>query len=103
MRPATRLALLAGWLGYALIPWYLPDGMSLAGFPFGKAGTALALVLSGAAPWLAPVGVALLLASLLAFRQENAGTGKLLAWIGFAGLVVFFAQGFSVTDRKSVV
>ncbi len=97
MRPATRLALLAGWLGYALIPWYLPEGMSLTGYPFGKAGTALALVLSGAAPWLAPVGIALLLASLFAFRQENAGTGKLLAWIGFAGLVVFFAQGFSVT------
>ncbi len=42
MRPATRLALLVGWLGYALIPWYLPDGMSLtgfgwlAGYPFGK-------------------------------------------------------------------
>ncbi len=97
MRPATRLALLAGWLGYALIPWYLPEGMSLAGYPFGTAGTALALVLSGAAPWLAPVGIALLLASLLAFRQENAGTGRLLAWIGFAGLVFFFAQGFAVT------
>ena len=97
MRPATRLALLAGWLGYALIPWYLPEGMSLSGYPFGKAGTALALVLSGAAPWLAPVGIALVLASLLAFRQENAGTGRLLAWIGFAGLAFFFAQGFAVT------
>lgn len=97
MRPATRLALLAGWLGYALIPWYLPEGMSLTGYPFGKAGTALALVLSGAAPWLMPVGIALALASLLSFRQENAGTGKLLAWIGLAGLVVFFAQGFAVT------
>lgn len=97
MRPATRLALLAGWLGYALIPWYLPDGAGLAGYPFGRAGTALALVLSGATPWLMPVGIALVLASLLSLRQENARTGKLLAWIGFAGLALFFAQGFAVT------
>lgn len=97
MRPATRLALLAGWLGYALIPWYLPEGASLAGYPFGRAGTALALVLSGAAPWLMPIGIALVLASLLGARHENAATGRLLAWIGFAGLVVFFAQGFSIT------
>ncbi|CAN7536160.1 iron ABC transporter permease [Bosea sp. LjRoot90] len=97
MRPATRLVLMAGWLGYVLIPWYLPEGMSLTGYPFGKGGTALALVLSGAAPWLLPIGIALVLASLLSARQENATTGKLLAWIGFAGLVVFFAQGFSIT------
>ena len=43
MRPATRLVLLIGWLGYALLPWYLPEGWDLARYPFGRAGTALAL------------------------------------------------------------
>ena len=65
MAPATRLVLLIGWLGYALMPWYLVEGMSLtnwawlAEYPFGKAGSALALSLSGQTPWLLPVGVAL--------------------------------------------
>ena len=45
MAPATRLVLLIGWLGYALMPWYLVEGMSLtswawlAEYPFGKAGS----------------------------------------------------------------
>ena len=44
MAPATRLVLLIGWLGYALMPWYLVEGMSLtnwawlAEYPFGKGG-----------------------------------------------------------------
>ena len=103
MRSATRLALLVGWLGYALIPWYLAEGMSLtgsgwlAGYPFGKAGTALALALSGAAPWLLPIGLVLLVATLLSGRESSPATGKILAWAGFAGLVLFFAQGFAVT------
>ena len=103
MRPATRLALLVGWLGYALIPWYLAEGMSLtgfgwlAGYPFGKAGTALALALSGSAPWLLPIGIALVVATLLSNRQPGTATGSALIWIGFAGLVFFFAQGFAVT------
>jgi hypothetical protein len=40
MRFSTRLVLLAGWLGYALIPWYLPEGWDFAGYPFGRNGSA---------------------------------------------------------------
>lgn len=103
MRPATRLALLLGWLGYAIIPWYLPEGVSLTGFgwltgyPLGKAGTALALGLSGAAPWLLPLGALLLVATLQSSRGGAALVGKVLVATGLAGLVVFFAQGFAIT------
>lgn len=103
MRPATRLVLLLGWLGYAVIPWYLPDGVSLiqfgwlAGYPFGKAGTALALALSGTAPWLLPVGLALLAVTLLLGRSESAAVGRTLIWAGLIGMVLFFAQGFAIT------
>jgi len=97
MRPSTRLALLFGWLGYALVPWYLPEGWDLTGYPFGRAGTALALAISGAAPWLWPIGIALLAASLLAVRAETHFSGRALIAIGLFGLIVFFAQGFAVT------
>ncbi|CAH1673104.1 ABC transporter permease [Chelatococcus asaccharovorans] len=97
MRASTRLALLIGWLGYVLIPWYLPQDGSLAGYPFGEAGTALALVLSGASPWLLPIGLALVAASLLVGREERPWIGRSLAWIGLLGLIAFFAQGFAIT------
>lgn len=103
MRPATRFVLLLGWLGYAIIPWYLPDGISLtqfgwlAEYPFGKAGSALALALSGTAPWLLPIGVLLLVATLQIGRSDAAPVGKVLVATGLAGLVLFFAQGFAIT------
>ncbi|MGW1423578.1 ABC transporter permease [Bradyrhizobium manausense] len=97
MRPSTRLALLFGWLGYALVPWYLPEGWDLAGYPFGRAGTALALATSGAAPWLWPIGIALLATTLFAVRAETSFSGRALVTAGLCGLVAFFAQGFAVT------
>lgn len=97
MRPSTRLALLFGWLGDMLVPWYLPEGWNLAGYPFGRAGTALALAISGAAPWLWPIGIALLAATLLAVRVETTFSGRALIAAGLFGLVAFFAQGFAVT------
>ncbi|RDJ21419.1 iron ABC transporter permease [Bosea caraganae] len=103
MRPVTRFVLLLGWLGYAIIPWYLPDGMSLtefgwlAGYPFGKAGSALALALSGTAPWLLPIGALLVLATLQLGRSNAASVGRILIGAGLAGLALFFAQGFAIT------
>ncbi|WP_439404920.1 ABC transporter permease [Bradyrhizobium sp. DASA03076] len=97
MRLSTRLALLLGWLGYMLVPWYLPEGSDLAGYPFGRAGTALLLATSGAAPWLWPIGIALLAATLLAVRAETTLSGPALILTGLLGLVAFFAQGFAIT------
>jgi len=102
MAPATRLVLLIGWLGYALMPWYLVEGMGLAdwgwlaAYPFGKAGTALALVLSGQAPWLLPPGLALVAASLFWGSGDRRRTARVLIWAGVLGLLLFFAQAFAI-------
>lgn len=97
MRPSTRLALLFGWLGYMLVPWYLPEGWELAGYPFGRSGTALALAISGAAAWLWPIGIALIAATLLAVLAETSFSGRALIVTGLFGLAAFFAQGFAIT------
>jgi len=102
MAPATRYVLLIGWLGYALMPWYLVEGMSLtrwgwlAEYPFGKAGSALALALSGQTPWLLPVGVALAAATLFWGSQDRQRTARVLLWAGLLGMVLFFAQAFAI-------
>src|SRR5690606_36812267 len=102
MAPATRLVLLIGWLGYALMPWYLVEGMGLTSwgwlgeYPFGKAGSALALALSGQAPWLLPVGVALAVASVFWGSVDRQRTAAVLVWAGLIGMVLFFAQAFSI-------
>jgi iron(III) transport system permease protein len=103
MRSSTKLALLLGWFGYAVLPWYLPEGVSLtqfgwlAGYPLGKSGSALALALSGQALWLLPIGAALLIATLQAWRQASAASHSLLIWSALAGVILFFAQGFAIT------
>ncbi|MFN3671580.1 MAG: ABC transporter permease [Bosea sp. (in: a-proteobacteria)] len=102
VRGATRLALCLGWLGYALAPWYLVEGMGLgsfgwlAGYPLGKAGSGLALALSGQAPWLLPVGLALLVATLQLFRADERSVARALTLAGGFGLAAFFAQGFAI-------
>jgi iron(III) transport system permease protein len=102
MRRTTRFALLLGWLGYAVLPWYLTEGMSLtrlgwlAGYPGGPAGSALALALSGAAPWLLPIGLALLAATLVWASNDAGRTARMLVAAGGAGLAAFFLQGFGI-------
>ena len=102
MRNSTKLALLVGWIGYAILPWYLPDGASLSQwgwlseYPLGKSGSALALVLSGNAPWLLPIGVALLIATAQAWRKDIPSIANFLIWIGMIGLILLFAQGFAI-------
>lgn len=102
MRRTTQLALLIGWLGYAVLPWYLTEGMSLArlgwlaGYPTGPAGSALALALSGTAPWLIPVGLALLAATFVWASTDAGRTARMLVAAGGAGLAAFFLQGFGI-------
>ena len=57
----------------------------------------MAFAITGAAPWLWPIGIALLAATLLAARAETAFSGRALIAVGLFGLVMFFAQGFAVT------
>jgi iron(III) transport system permease protein len=102
MRGSTKLALLLGWLGYGLLPWYLVERVSLtsfawlAGYPFGRAGSGLALSLSGQAPWLLPIGLALALATLAPWRRDEASVARMLMLAGAAGMALFFAQGFAI-------
>lgn len=102
MRSATKLALLLGWLGYAVLPWYFVEGMSLtrldwaAGYPLGKAGSALALGLSGQAPWLLPIGAALAAITAFVASRDAARTATVLIWAGALGLALLFAQGFAI-------
>ncbi len=103
MRSATKFALLLGWLGLALLPWYLVEGMSLtsfgwlAGYPFGKAGSGLALALSGETPWLLPAVAALAAATAMMAGRDTQRVAMVLVWAGGLGLLLFFAQGFAIT------
>lgn len=102
MAPATRLALLLGWLGYAVLPWYMVEGMSLtqfgwlSGYPFGPAGSALAASVTGTAPWLLPVGLALLAATTQWSRADRAGVSTVLVVAGGLGLLLFGLQAFAI-------
>jgi iron(III) transport system permease protein len=102
MAPATRLVLLIGWLGYALMPWYFVEGLSLtnwgwlAEYPFGRAGSGLALALSGKAPWLLPPGIALMTASAFWGSADRRRTAGVLVWAGLVGMALFCAQAFAI-------
>lgn len=103
MRSSTRLLYVLAWIGFALCPWYLAEGLRLTSlawlseYPFGKAGSGLALALSGKAPWLLPGGLALALAGLAWPRQDERRAALFLIAAGLAGFVLFFAQGFAIT------
>jgi iron(III) transport system permease protein len=79
-----------GWVGFALLPWYL-DG----------AGSALILALGGERPWLLPLALPLLLAlvPLPRPRREPAAAGAWLALIGAAGLLWLAMQGIAIDHR----
>ncbi|MBX9873882.1 MAG: iron ABC transporter permease, partial [Beijerinckiaceae bacterium] len=105
MRGTTKLVLVMGWLGYGLLPWYLVERASLvsvawlSGYPFGRAGTALALALSGGAPWLLPVGLALLAATVASGLRDEKIVARILILAGATGIALFFAQGFAIGIR----
>lgn len=105
MRGSTKLVLAMGWLGYGLLPWYLVERASLVsfgwlnGYPFGRVGTALALSLSGEAPWLLPVGLALVAATVASGLRDEKIVARILMLAGAAGIALFFAQGFAIGIR----
>jgi iron(III) transport system permease protein len=105
--PAVILWVAAGWVGFALLPWYGLDrgfwnfGWLFSGYPFdSKVAPALFLVLKGEKLWLAPLGV-LLVAPLLLWgrRKSDPLFGRLLIAIGAAGLAYLLLQGFAIGLR----
>jgi iron(III) transport system permease protein len=95
MTRATRAWLALGWIAYAFLPWYLVEGLS--GYPFGKAGSALALGASGETWWLLPILLPLLAAARpLLGSVDRECAGGWLAAAGVGGLALVAAQGFAV-------
>jgi iron(III) transport system permease protein len=96
-----------GCVGFAVLPWYAVDGGFFSfgwlfdGWPLADGpAPALALVLQGEKPWLAPLGVLLLLPLLTAGRDKtDPAFGRLLVLIGAAGLGWFLFQGFAIGLR----
>ena len=107
LHPAIILWMMVGLAGFCLLPWYgIEDGFFnfewlFDGYPFDEDyAPALFLLLQGKKPWLAPMGLALLLPLFLWKRRKNDPLfGTLLIWVGAAGLLWFFLQGFGISIR----
>jgi len=96
-----------GGIGYAILPWYLVEGLSplsakwWASYPFGNAGSGLFLGWSGDRWWLGPTFLPLLVgAALLVRGGRRPEDGRWLTWIGAAGLVWMVIAGFAIDHRN---
>jgi iron(III) transport system permease protein len=82
------------WIGYAVLPWYLVA--DLAAYPFGEAGSALVLGLTGRW-WLLPFLVPLILATLpLLPRATRESAARHLILAGALGLGWLVLEGFAI-------
>jgi iron(III) transport system permease protein len=98
MTRLARLWLAFGWIGFAVLPWYLVS--SLTGYPFGQAGSGLALALAGRAPWLLPLAIPLALATLpLALKSPRETSGRRLVLAGTLGLLWVTLEGFAIGHK----
>lgn len=97
MTRSSILWLALGWLGYAVLPWYAVGSAGLAAYPTGRAAPALLQGMTGGAPWLLPLGLALLVASapLLMRRSREAAASWLTAG-GLAGLAWIVIEGLAI-------
>jgi len=93
-------------IGYCVLPWYLlEDGFFsfewLDGYPFDSDyAPALFLIAQGEKLWLAPVGLALLVAIPAVFyRKSNTVYANCLIIAGCAGLLFLCVQGLSIGIR----
>lgn len=94
----ARIALIGAVVGVLLLPWYGPE--TLAGWPLGEAAPLVVLLVQGAAPWLWPIPVLLLLAAPPSgWGRIAAGVG-ILVWIAVQGLAIGLpgnASGFAAS------
>ena len=96
----------AGWVGYALLPWYGVDGFwsfewLIDDWPLddGAAPAPLQVVLHGKW-WLLPIALPLLAPLLLVGRRRSEPAfGHLLIGIGLLGLALLALQGFGIGIR----
>jgi iron(III) transport system permease protein len=106
MKRSAAFWLAAGWIGYAILPWYLSEGggpfffWMTSGYPMGAAGSGLALGLFGGKWWLGPIVLPLLLAPLcLRWQPDDIRSANLLVFTGLLGLLLTFGQGFALDHR----
>ncbi|HEX6143837.1 MAG TPA: iron ABC transporter permease [Geminicoccaceae bacterium] len=96
----------AGWVGYALLPWYGVDGFwslewLIEDWPLDDdAAPAPVQALLHGKWWLLPLALPLLAPRLLIGRRRSDPTfGRLLIAIGMLGLALLAAQGFAIGIR----
>jgi iron(III) transport system permease protein len=85
-----------GWVGFALLPWYLGDGFDA----FDPARSALMLSFTGERPWLSPFIAPLLLGVIpLGPGRDRTSGGAWLIASGLLGLAWLALQGFAIDHR----
>jgi iron(III) transport system permease protein len=94
MKKPVAFWLTLGWPGFALLPWYFGDALTLR-------NSGLALGLAGGRPWLLPLAVPLLLGpvAILALRNNRALAGAWLVALGLCGLLWLGLEGFGIGHR----
>ena len=103
MNRTVLLWLAAGWLGFAVLPWYAIEGgfwafeWLLEGYPLDPdSAPALVQVFLGK-PWLAPLALCLLAPLGIAGRTKaDPRFAPLLLAAGGGGLAYFFLQAFAI-------
>src|SRR6266478_7968233 len=99
MDRAAKIWLALGWIGFAVLPWYLADNSGAANYPLGAHGSALALGIAGGRPGLLPLALPLLFALALLPRQPDRSSANGLIMVGVAGLVWLLIQGALIGHR----
>ncbi len=105
--PVLVFWIIAGWVGYLLVPWYgVEDGILsfewlVGGYPFDEDfAPAAFLITQGEKLWLAPLVLPLLLPlAVLGRRKTDPFYAKALIIAGGAGFAYLVAQGFGIGIR----
>jgi iron(III) transport system permease protein len=103
MNRAPTVWVALGWIGFALLPWHFASGAwfeHIVAFTAGGPRSAAGLVMTGKAWWLAPVVLALALATWpLVARHKAEDAARWLVAAGILGLLLIAVQGFAVGLR----
>ena len=105
--PVLIFWIIAGWVGYLLIPWYgVEDGFFrfewlFDGYPFDLDYAPAAFLLAqGKKLWLAPLLLPLLASLMvLRLRKSDPAYGIILILVGAIGFSILIVQGFSIGIR----
>ncbi|WP_170379855.1 ABC transporter permease [Ruegeria atlantica] len=105
--PVLIFWIIAGWVGFCLLPWYMVDGglwsfgWLVDGYPFDEDyAPAAFLIGQGEKLWLAPLLIALALPLLVLKRTKSDPLyARMLILSGALGFGWLIAQGFSIGIR----